>query len=70
MTNDHVIEYIIEVRISFIVSAPSTIHDFKLLVLQHVFHFLLGFIVLFLVPHAEEAHFSDAKPPLGVFWQL
>jgi len=70
MTNDHVVEYIIKVRISLIVGAPSAIHDFKLLVLQHVFHFLLGFIRLLLVPHGEEAHFSNAKPPLGVFWQL
>lgn len=70
MTHYHVVEYVIIVRSGLIIGHPSSIYDLQLFALQQVLHALLGFVILFVVPHAKEAHFSYAKPPLWVLGQL
>ena len=70
VTNHHIVYNIIKVRSCFVISAPPSIDNIKLFILNKLLNLLLNLICLRVIPHGEETHLSIAEPPFGVVVQF
>ena len=67
VSDHHIINYVIEIRSSFVVGTPPAINKFELATLNQVFDNLLFFFGLFIIPHGKEAHLSIGEPSGLIF---
>jgi len=70
VADHHVVDYIIEIRVSFIIGAPSSIDDLELAVLDQILNNFFFLRSLLVVPDSEEAHLSIGELALGVLLKL
>lgn len=70
VANHHIVNNVIKMRVSLIIGTPSSVYNFKLLILDKFLDLLLFILRLPLVPHWEESHFCISKIPLFILWQF
>jgi len=69
-TKHHIINNILIICISLIISYPSPINNLQLPVLKQHLNSTLHFLLLPLIPHTKEPHLRITKPPFRILRQL